>query len=287
MKNISERVVNEFINLVQIDSLSLNEKKVFDYVKNRLQNLPVEMQFQEYTIKELGAESGNLIVKLPANIKNRKSVFFDSHLDTVEPGIGIKPGIDRKNNIIKSSGNTVLGADDKAGASAMIIAIEEIINTNTAHGDIYFIFTSAEEIGLTGVRNLDFSGIKADFGFILDSHGKVGGVVVAAPQHYNYEILVKGKASHAGIAPEMGINAIKIASRIVLSLPQGKINKNTVANVGLIEGGKATNIIPDECLIRGEFRSHDFEDIDLLKNKITDIINNNKKKSPGHYINNK
>lgn len=279
MNDFKERVVETFLELVKIDSLSLKEENVFNYLQNRMKTLPVEVNFVPYEIQETGASSGNLIVKLPSNIKGRKSIFFDAHVDTVEPGIGIKPLVDGE--VIKSDGKTILGADDKAGVAAMIVALEEIINNNFPHGDVYFIFTSAEEIGLIGVQHMDFSLIKADYGFVLDSHGSVGGVVVAAPDHVSYQIKIRGKASHAGIAPEKGINAIKIAADIVKELPQGKLNSNTVANVGLIEGGKATNIIPEECWIKGEFRSHLKEEIERLMKLIEKTINKNRKRATG------
>lgn len=283
MEDIKKRVVEEFITQVQIDSLSLQEAKMFEYLKKRLKKMPVEMDFQEYKLEEIGAKSGNMIVKLPANTsEEHKSLFFDAHLDTVEPGIGIKPVV--KGDIIRSNGQTVLGADDKAASAAMVIAIEEIINSKIEHGDLYFIFTSAEEIGLMGVNHLDFSNIKADFGYVLDSHGSVGGVIVSAPFHYQYEIKVKGRASHAGIAPEKGVNAIKITAKIITELPQGRISADTVANIGMIEGGKATNIIADECTVKGEYRSLDFNDIKTLYQKVQMTIDKYKGEALGIEI---
>lgn len=253
-QTLRDRVVREFMTVVQIDSLSLKEQKMFEYLDERLRDLPVEMKFQKYSRDEIGAESGNLIVKIPANTDTpKRALFFDAHVDTVEPGIGIKPQIDGE--VIRSDGTTVLGSDDKSGVAAMVIAIEEILSSGMEHGDVYFLFTSAEEIGLFGVMELDMSEINADFGFILDSHGDIGGIITAAPYHYLYDITVTGKASHAGIAPEKGLSAIKVAAGIVAELPQGRINEDTVANVGMIEGGKATNIVPDDCRINGEFRS--------------------------------
>lgn len=270
MNALRERVTREFVRIVQIDSLSLKEEKMFSYIQKRLKGIPVKMEFIPYEIEEIGARSGNLIVKVPANVRGKKSLFFDSHVDTVEPGMGIKPVVEEKR--IKSDGTTILGADDKAGVAAMIIAIEDLVRSGIPHGDVTFLFTSAEEIGLTGVHHFDFSKIKADYGFILDSHGKVGGVIVAAPHHFGYTVQVKGKASHAGIAPDEGISAIKIAAKIVNALPQGKLDKNSVANIGVIEGGSATNIIPEDCVIKGEFRCHIYEDAMELKKKITDTV---------------
>ena len=277
MKTLRERVTKEFVDIVKIDSLSLKEEKMFRYLEKRLSGLPVKTEFVPYSIDEIGAHSGNLIVRVPANTKGRKSLFFDSHVDTVEPGIGIKPVVE--NNRIKSDGTTVLGADDKAGVAAMIIAIEDLVKSDMPHGEITFLFTSAEEIGLTGVHHFDFSKFKADYGFILDSHGKVGGVIVAAPHHFGYTVQVKGKASHAGIAPDKGISAIKIAAKIVSALPQGKLDKNSVANIGVIEGGSATNIIPEDCVIKGEFRCHVYEDAAELKKKITDAVGKVRKRA--------
>ncbi len=276
---LRDRVVSEFMECVKIDSLSLHEEKMFAYVRERLRDLPVETEFLEYVIPETGDRSGNLIVRLPATDPSRRSVFFDSHLDTVAPGIGIKPVL--SGNRVTSDGSTVLGADDKAGVAAMIIAIEELARSGAPRGDTLFLFTSAEEIGLTGLHHFDFSRIRSDYGFVLDSHGSVGGVIVAAPNHYHYTITVKGKASHAGIAPEAGVNAIRIAAKIASALPQGKLSKNSVANIGLIEGGSATNIIAEDCVIKGEFRCHLKKDAQDIRRQISDIVARNKRKAVG------
>ncbi len=270
MNDIRSRTLDEFLKVVSIDSLSLKEEAMFRYLKERLSGLNVEMEFREYTIEEIGAKSGNLIVRLKSNTAgSKKSLFFDAHVDTVEPGIGIKPRVD--GDFVRSDGTTVLGADDKSGVAAMIVAIEELSKPGVEHGDLYFIFTSAEEIGLTGVTYLDFKGIDADYGYVLDSHGPVGGVVVTAPYHYHYTIRVKGRASHAGIAPERGISAIQIAARVISRLPQGRIDPETVTNIGMIDGGKATNIVPEDCVISGEFRSLNPRKAGLLQERIRRI----------------
>lgn len=133
---IRRNVVEEFVKIVQIDSLSLQEEKMFCYLKDRLSHFPVEIEYLPYVLEDIGANSGNLIVKLKANEKNRKSIFFDSHVDTVAPGEGIKPVV--TGDRVTSDGSTVLGSDDKAGTAAMIIALEELIASNEPHGDVYF-----------------------------------------------------------------------------------------------------------------------------------------------------
>ncbi|OHD56163.1 MAG: hypothetical protein A2Y33_05325 [Spirochaetes bacterium GWF1_51_8] len=278
MPTLKERAVAEFMKIVQIDSLSLREEKMFDYLRTRFDGLPVEMTFLPYKHEPSGLESGNLLVKLKSNsAAPKKSLFFDSHVDTVEPGLGIKPVLD--GDTVRSDGTTILGSDDKSGAAAMIVAIEEIVSSKIEHGDLTFAFTSAEEIGLTGVTYLDFSHIRADYGFVLDSHGTVGGAIIAAPYHNIYEIVVTGRASHAGIDPDKGINAIRIAGKIVSELPQGRINDDTVANIGVIEGGKATNIVAEDCRIKGEFRSHNQADIAVLESFVDKVAERYRKEA--------
>lgn len=276
LEKISDKVVKEFMTIVRIDSLSLQEQEMFNYLEKRLKHFPVEWNFQKYVREEIDTSSGNLIIKLPSNSSQpKKSIFFDAHVDTVEPGIGIEPFID--DDIIRSKGDTILGSDDKAGVAAMIVALEEIIDSGMEHGDVYFIFTSAEEIGLFGVMEMDMSDITAEFGFILDSHGDIGGIITSAPYHYIYDIYITGKASHAGISPEKGISALKTGAQIIIDLPQGRINENTVANVGLVEGGKATNIIPDECHIKGEFRSIHKSEGEALQNMVEQVVDRYRK----------
>jgi tripeptide aminopeptidase len=276
---IARRVTEEFCTIVKIDSLSLREEKMFEYLHRRVEKLPVQAQFLPYELEETGSRSGNFVVKLPANTTGRRSVFFDAHVDTVEPGMGIRPVV--RDGVITSEGNTILGSDDKAGVAAMLIALEDLVKTGAPHGDVTFVFTSAEEIGLLGASKLDIRAVKSDFGFILDSHGSVGGVVTAAPTQYKYRISVRGKAAHAGIEPEQGISAIRIAAKIISKLPQGRINGNTVSNVGVVEGGKATNIIPDECIIEGEFRSHSVADIAGLVRRVTGTVERYRREAVG------
>lgn len=270
--SLRERTIQEFMTMVRIDSLSFQEQDMFRYLQNRLQQIGVSGTLMPYTVPETGLSSANLMVRLPArSSRPRRSLFFDAHLDTVEPGIGIKPRIE--GDRIVSDGTTILGADDKAGAAAMLIAIEELLqNSNIEHGELVFLFTSAEEVGLSGISHLDFSAIRADFGYVLDSHGPVGAVITAAPYHYIYDIDITGKASHAGIAPQDGINAIKIAARILEQLPQGQINPDTVANIGMIEGGRATNIVADHCHIKGEYRSIHSTDCDKLHTIVETVV---------------
>ncbi len=156
---------------------------------------------------------------------------------------------------IRSDRKTILGADDKAALSIFMEGIKYIKKFNIPHPDIYFVFTYAEEQGLVGAKNLDFSLIKAKSGFSFDAGGRVGQVIVSAPTHYQYKILCYGQAAHAGIEPEKGKSAIKIAADVIQKIETGKLDHETTANVGTINGGVATNIVPERVKIEGEVRS--------------------------------
>ena len=123
---------------------------------------------------------------------------------------------------------------------------------NQSHGMLEILLTVGEERGLLGSRNFDYGKLEADFGYILDSSGSPGAIITAAPAQNILNITVKGKSAHAGFEPELGVNAIRIASEVISRLPLGRIDEETTSNIGIIEGGKATNIIPDSVFIQGE-----------------------------------
>ena len=133
---------------------------------------------------------------------------------------------------------------------------------NIPHGNIQVIFTVAEEGGLTGSKNIDRKLLKADFGYVLDSSGPPGKIVNAAPGQNNVDVVIRGKTAHAGIAPEEGINAIMVAGKALAQLKLGRIDEETTANVGIIKGGTATNIVPDRVDIACETRSRDLRKLE-------------------------
>lgn len=203
-------------------------------------------------------------------------MFFNAHTDTVQPGENIKPVVTDK--LIKSDGKTILGSDDKSALAIFLEGIRIIKKYNIKHPDIYFVLTYAEEQGLIGAKNLDFSLLKAKYGFSFDSGGPVGTAVISAPTHYQYTITVWGKSAHAGIEPEKGINAIKIGAKLIDKIKSGRINKETTANVGKINGGRAANIVPDTVVIEGEVRSRNSEKLKKYIQNLKSIISTIKKK---------
>ncbi|MDA8235648.1 MAG: M20/M25/M40 family metallo-hydrolase [Clostridia bacterium] len=249
----AERVVQEFMELVQVDSESGAERQLADLLKERLAAMGLEViEDNAGDHVEVGRGTGNVIATLPGN-GGKGPMLLSAHMDTVKPGKGVRPR--RENGVITSAGDTVLGSDDKAGIVAILECLRVVKEKNIAHGGIQVVFTVAEEIGLVGAKNLDYNCIQAKMGFVLDSGGPPGEIIIQAPTQYSLTATIKGKAAHAGIAPEQGINAIVVASHAIAGMKVGRIDEETTSNIGVIAGGVATNIVPEQTTIKGEARS--------------------------------
>jgi tripeptide aminopeptidase len=181
-------------------------------------------------------------------------------MDTVGPGEGIRPLV--VDGVVKSDGNTVLGADDKAGIAVILEALSSVLESGMKHGRVEIVLTVAEEIGLLGSKNLDLSQLQARRVFVLDGEGEIGGIVVRAPSQNSIRATFKGRSAHAGLNPEAGINAIDAAAEAITCMTLGRIDEETTANVGIIRGGRAANIVPDEAYLEGEARSLSEESLD-------------------------
>ncbi|MEG6522607.1 M20/M25/M40 family metallo-hydrolase [Desulfotomaculum sp. 1211_IL3151] len=250
----TDRVINEFLELVQVDSESGAERQLADLLKARLTDLGLEVREDNAgSYIEVGQTTGNIIGTLPANGGKGPLLLLSAHMDTVKPGKGVQPR--RENGRIIASGDTILGSDDKAGIVAILEALRVVKENQLRHGGIEVVFTIAEEMGLVGAKGLDYDLIQSKLGFVLDSGGAPGEIIVKAPTQYSFKATVKGKAAHAGIAPEQGINAIVVASSAITKLKLGRIDNETTANIGSISGGLATNIVPEKVTIEGEARS--------------------------------
>ncbi len=260
-KNITEY----FISLITIDSESKNEKQMAERVANDLKEMGATIYFDNANDKT-GGNIGNLYGYFEGN-PEIEPILFCAHLDTVVPGNGIKPQI--KDGVIVSDGTTILGSDDKSGIAQIIWAIKELQEEKFNHAPIEILFTISEEIGLLGAKYCDPSKLKSKIGYALDAH-TVGSLMSGAPSQSDITLTITGKASHAGAAPELGVNAIKIAAEAITQMPSGRIDFETTCNVGIIKGGKATNIVPDNVEIECEVRSHDPNKLKHLTQQIID-----------------
>lgn len=247
-----DRLVDEFLELVQVDSETKFETEIAKVLKEKFSALGVNV-VEDDTTSQTGHGAGNLICTLEGTKADVDTIYFTSHMDTVVPGKGIKPSI--KDGYIVTDGTTILGADDKAGLAAMFEAIRVLKENNIPHGTIEFIITVGEESGLVGAKALDRSLITAKYGYALDSDGKVGNIIVAAPTQAKVKATIIGKTAHAGVAPEKGVSAITIAAKAISRMPLGRIDEETTANIGRFEGGTQTNIVCDHVEILAEARS--------------------------------
>lgn len=254
-----ERMVNEFIELAQIDSLSKRERQMADTLMKKLQDMGCTV-FEDEAGKKIGGNCGNIICTVKGS-KNVAPILLMAHMDTVVPGEGKKPIVD--GDRIRSDGTTVLGGDDLAGVECILETIRVLQENHIAHGDIQIAFTVAEEIGLLGSKNLDYDKIHARYGFVMDDGGPIGTVAVKAPSQYVMDITVRGKAAHAGLEPEKGISAILMAAEAIAGMRLGRIDEETTANIGTITGGRATNIVCDLVEIKAEARSRDERKLEL------------------------
>lgn len=248
----NDRLVELFTTLCRINSPPRQERAVVEYVKGFLHGLGLELR-EDNAAKIVGGDANNLIATLPANITGAPKIFFSAHFDTVEPNPNLK--IIVQDGIIKTDGTTVLGADDKAGMSAILEAVRIVVENNLPHGQIQLLLTVCEEIGLRGARALDLSLVDSDFGFVYDTGPPVGTVITQTPTHNTMRVHLIGKPAHAGVEPEKGINAIQIAAHAISQMKLGRIDAETTANIGSIHGGQATNVVCPEVVITAEARS--------------------------------
>jgi len=253
-----QRLSDEFARLAAINSPPLHENAIARYLVGRLENLGAEVLFDN-AAEATGGEVGNLVASFAGQGRSSEPILFSVHMDTVEPGGQVEPVL--RDGVFFSAGDTVLGADDKAGVAELIEALQVIRERKIPHGPLEVVITIAEEIGLVGAKHLDFGLLKSRRGYALDTEG-TGWMVLKAPAANILQIEIEGIAAHAGMAPELGLSAIQTASLAISRMHLGRIDQQTTANIGKIEGGVARNIVPQNVSIIGEARSHDTDKLE-------------------------
>jgi tripeptide aminopeptidase len=258
-----ERLVNSFCEMVRIDSPSDFEEDISKHLEERLGNLGFQV---------LRDAHGNVI----ASEDGDNPLLLSAHMDTVNPGRGIKPQVvgDR----IESDGTTILGGDCKAGVAAIMEALESAKQDGRHRRPVQVVFTRGEEIGLVGASNLDYSMIRCKESVVFDGNGPVNQITGSSPTYVGFDVTVTGRAAHAGVEPEKGLSAIRIASDIIGELPQGRMDEESTFNVGTISGGTVRNAVPSEVTFSGEFRSRNTETVDLLRMQLITTLDQARKK---------
>jgi tripeptide aminopeptidase len=245
-----KRLVQTFIDLVKIDSPSFKEEAIVAEVSKRLKKLGAKVRLDSY---------GNVIAKIQGK---GKPFILNAHLDTVEPGCGIKPI--KKGGRYVTNGKTIVGADPKSGVALIFEALTSITEDKKKLPALEIIFTVQEEQALLGSINLDYSRVLGKRGLTFDGGGSPENIYTEAPGYTKVDAVITGRAAHAGAEPELGISAIKIASEIIQKLPLGRIDHETTANIGLITGGSARNAVPETVELNGEIRSRDLKKLKKL-----------------------
>ncbi|TVP99339.1 MAG: M20/M25/M40 family metallo-hydrolase [Planctomycetaceae bacterium] len=259
--------LNRFLTLAAIDGISGKERDVMNRIIGLLRTAGVDerrIRFDDANCRSpIGGEVGNLIVDLPGTVAG-PTTLLSAHADTVPICQGSTPVVD--GDSVKSvRESTGLGADDRAGCAAIVTAVTELLASGRPHAPIKLLFCIQEEIGLCGARYLDAKLLgPIDRAFNFDG-GRVEKLTLGATGGERMTIVIHGVPAHAGVAPQTGASAIVMAARAIDGLYRdgwlGAVQKpglgSGTANVGVISGGDATNVITPLVKLRAEARSHD------------------------------
>jgi tripeptide aminopeptidase len=246
-------VLDLFLDLAAMQSPPGEERAVADRVAAELRGFGLEVD-EDDAGRTLGSSTGNLYSRLPA-MDEGTPLFLCSHMDTVPPTAAIEPVVE--DGVVRNPAGTILGADNKSAVAAMVETARRVLEERRLHSGLELVFTPKEEIGLRGAQAFDCGRLAARVGFVYDQAGPIGEMILGAPHSSIMEVTFVGRAAHAGMAPEDGRSAIAAAGRAIGDMRLGRLDEETSANVGTIEGGVARNIVPDRCTFSAEARSHD------------------------------
>ncbi len=252
------------LDLVRLDSHSKQEKPVADYLFRALSELGASVRVDDAGAAVSG-NTGNVVARLQATAPNAAPLLLSSHMDVVPPGTSVKPV--READRIRSDGTTILGGDDKSGLAIILEVLRTLKERELPHGTIEIAFTICEEIGLLGAKHLDFESLESKEAIVLDS-AHATQLVTAAPSADRFTFTVHGLEAHAGMCPENGISAVRVAAEAIAAMPIGRIDAETTSNVIISDGPTATNVVPNFCVVRGEARSLRDERLDEVMRSI-------------------
>jgi tripeptide aminopeptidase len=248
-----KRVLTLFSELARIPSPSGEERAVANYVLAFLRGLGLDPQ-EDGSAPLIPGEAGNIVCRLPGAEPGGVPIMLCSHLDTVPPDGAIEPVVE--DGVVRNGAGTILGADNKSAVAAMLEAARRIVKERLPHAGVELVFTVMEEVGLQGAKLLDLGSLEAKLGYVYDQAAPIGEVILGAPYHRELYATFIGRAAHSGIAPEEGRSAIVACARAIADFRLGRIDDETTANVGVVRGGQARNIVPGLCELEAEIRSH-------------------------------
>ena len=263
-------VIALFLELAALPSPPGEERAVADRVLDYLGALGLEADEDDAGAK-VGSTMGNIFCRLEATGGQGEPLFFCAHLDTVPPEAAIEPVVG-EDEIVRNAAGTILGADDKSAVASMLEAAARLVEDGRPHPGVELLFTPKEEVGLLGAAAFDESRFVARLGYVYDHAGPIGEVILGAPHQQKVDIRFHGRAAHAGMFPEEGRSAIAAAARAIADLRLGRLDGETSANVGRIQGGTARNVVPEWCDVAAEARSHDERKLADLMREIVDTV---------------
>ncbi len=264
-----ERLHGTFEALCRIPSPTGDERAVADWIGRELSSLGLELD-EDGAGPAVGSNAGNLLTRIPGI--SQRSLLFCAHMDTVPLTAAVEPV--RRDGGWENANEGILGADNKAAVAAMV----ELARLLTADGQdrpaigLELLFTVAEETGLNGAREFDVGRLRSGFGYVFDHASPIGEIITASPTQTRIDAEIRGKAAHAGLQPELGVNAIVAAAQAIPNMPQGRLDGQTTANVGMIAGGTATNVVPDRCAIAAEVRAVEQQQVDRYVTQAIDAL---------------
>jgi tripeptide aminopeptidase len=265
---VQDDVVSLFTELAAMPSPPGDERAVADRVAAYMRNLGLDVS-EDDAGSRIGSNAGNLYARVEAS-DGGTPLFLCAHLDTVPPEAGIDPVLE--NGVIRNAAGTILGADNKAAVAVMLDATRRILSENRPHGGVELLFTPKEEVGLFGAAAFDHERLHARIGYVYDQAAPIGEVILGAPYSHSMQVKVHGRAAHGGMFPEEGRSAIAAAAKAISDFKLGRVDDETTANVGVIKGGTAGNIIPEWCTFLADVRSHDEQKLaDLVREMLESI----------------
>jgi tripeptide aminopeptidase len=264
VEELQSPVLDLFAELAALPSPSGSERAVADAVAKYLRDLALDVE-EDDAGAAVGSTSGNLLSRLEPRGANGRGVplFLCAHLDTVPPDGPIEPSV--QDGVVRNTAGTILGADNKAAVAVMLEAARRVLSEGRPHAGIELLFTPKEEVGLLGAAAFDHRRLRASIGYVYDQAAPIGEVIVGAPHAHSLTARFHGRAAHSGMYPEEGRSAIAAAARAIADFRLGRLDDETSANVGTIEGGTAANMVPEWCSFVAEARSHD-------ERKLTDVV---------------
>src|SRR3954467_468819 len=265
---MASEVVDLFTELAALPSPPGEERAVADSVIRYLRDLGLTVDEDDAGSK-VGSNIGNLYCRLEPT-DGGSPIFLCAHLDTVPPTAAIEPVLE--DGVIRNGAGTILGADNKSAVAAMLEDARRVLAENRPHGGIELLFTPKEEVGLLGAAAFDHERLHARLGYVYDQAAPIGDVILGAPYSRAMQVRFHGRAAHSGMYPEEGRSAVAAAARAISDLRLGRVDEETTANVGMIQGGTAGNIIPEWCSLDAEARSHDEQKLEGLVQEMVDAF---------------